>query len=302
MIRFLFGLFTIGHFGILSAQPTVPLVKEGASWIIREDAFLSTFPIVNQYYFQGDTNLLGKDYKKLYSTGVDSPLNASFGRLEALMREDSLGRVYAVYANPNYFWGCHQADSIEEFLYFDFGMSPGDTIYVPDSRQVIDSLYYTLDHIDTMLISGLPRRVWNMKRALPFGDDVWIEGIGSIYGLYFTYCEQFEIAWNLTCYFDNQVLYRTDTSRSCKYLLIKETVNRAFTIYPNPTSGVFNIDLSDYHGELTIEVYNSFGQRLFEKMQFSSYFLEIDLDEPPGIYFVTLTNNGVKETIKVMKK
>ncbi len=79
---------------------------------------------------------------------------------------------------------------------------------------------------------------------------------------------------------------------------IEENTTNLFSIYPNPTNGVFNINSNSTITE--IAVYNNLGQLLFtseEKNQVNISSLS------QGIYFVKIKDeNGQTETKKVVKK
>ena len=81
-------------------------------------------------------------------------------------------------------------------------------------------------------------------------------------------------------------------------LSIEENTATLFSIYPNPTNGVLNINSSSTVSEIT--VYNNLGQ-LFLTSEEKNQIDISTLNE--GIYFVKISNqNGQTETKKVIKK
>ena len=77
---------------------------------------------------------------------------------------------------------------------------------------------------------------------------------------------------------------------------IKINDNKAFTIYPNPSTGKILISLNGYIGRTNFIVSNSMGQTILEKEVFSVYGAhELDLtNQPKGIYFLKVeTSNGI---------
>ena len=80
------------------------------------------------------------------------------------------------------------------------------------------------------------------------------------------------------------------------------------SIYPNPSSGNFMVELlnPEYSGEISIEVVNTLGQKVFsslEKVSFADWKKEINLREVgSGIYFLEIkTENVFKKKIIIMK-
>ncbi len=69
-----------------------------------------------------------------------------------------------------------------------------------------------------------------------------------------------------------------------------EASNTEFSVFPNPSSGLFNIELNIQEGE--IEVYNSLGELVLQKTinQNSSFDLS---NQQRGIYFVRVLEKGV---------
>lgn len=100
------------------------------------------------------------------------------------------------------------------------------------------------------------------------------------------------------------------TSNACLPVGVQENLfNNTVNIYPNPTSGVFNVQMSKLADMQMkdIEVYNMLGERIYQSahphIRTSSH-LQIDLSsQPDGIYFVRVnTEKGVvSKKVVVMK-
>ncbi|SRX52324.1 T9SS type A sorting domain-containing protein [Aequorivita sp. CIP111184] len=73
-------------------------------------------------------------------------------------------------------------------------------------------------------------------------------------------------------------------------------------LYPNPTSGNFNIDLGKDYSEINTTITNILGQVVAFERYVNTNTLEVNLQGSPGIYFVNLTTaEGVSETLKIIK-
>ena len=72
-------------------------------------------------------------------------------------------------------------------------------------------------------------------------------------------------------------------------------------IYPNPSKGIFNFDVSSNHIGSTVEVYNYLGQ-IVHKSVFNSNFYAIDLStQSSGIYKVVIKNEETSFSKKLVK-
>jgi hypothetical protein len=82
---------------------------------------------------------------------------------------------------------------------------------------------------------------------------------------------------------------------------VKEVAsNNKLTVYPNPTNGVFTVQLPD-NTEGPVLVYNILGS-LIKQIEHARYQSKVELDlstEKPGIYFVKVNVQGKEQTIKV---
>lgn len=68
-------------------------------------------------------------------------------------------------------------------------------------------------------------------------------------------------------------------------------------IYPNPSKGVFNIELKDIGKNASLEVFNTMGTRVISQ----PYKSEIDLSsQPKGVYFIKVTDKERMNTSKII--
>ena len=84
------------------------------------------------------------------------------------------------------------------------------------------------------------------------------------------------------------------------------TNNVEFSVYPNPSNGVFNVKLNTESTEnVTLSVKNIVGQTvLTNNINVAGYSREtISLEnQSNGIYFLTIENNNVSKTVKLVKE
>ncbi|MAZ36038.1 MAG: hypothetical protein CL842_01120 [Crocinitomicaceae bacterium] len=85
--------------------------------------------------------------------------------------------------------------------------------------------------------------------------------------------------------------------------VIANEFSQRFSIYPNPTTGVINIDLGENNTAISTTVRNALGQVILTQHFENIDNISLDIDAPIGIYFLTLeTELGESKTIKVIKE
>jgi len=86
-------------------------------------------------------------------------------------------------------------------------------------------------------------------------------------------------------FIDNQVITKTTDD------VVEKLVKEPF-VYPNPTTGVFNVDISRFDNSGLIEVYNIIGKKVFSRTILSSELVVNLINQPKGIYLVKVTIGG----------
>jgi hypothetical protein len=85
----------------------------------------------------------------------------------------------------------------------------------------------------------------------------------------------------------------------------EEPLSDHVLLFPNPSDGVFNVDLSTWDGsDVTIQVYDSRGQRVLHtgtRAGVLPYTVTMPAGIPAGLYFVEVSNDeGEKEVVKMV--
>ncbi len=81
-----------------------------------------------------------------------------------------------------------------------------------------------------------------------------------------------------------------------------------FSVYPNPTTSSFTINLNNHYTNVTVEITNVIGQVVYTLNQKEVSQLTINLNEPKGLYFVRVMAEGsdglteVKQVMKLVKE
>jgi uncharacterized repeat protein (TIGR03803 family) len=95
-----------------------------------------------------------------------------------------------------------------------------------------------------------------------------------------------------------------DTSAVYEILVtgISDPSENKITLYPNPTSGNFTIDLGRIYTEVLLTITRYDGQVIRKENVQNSRIIELALDEPPGLYLVTIREDDREVVIKVVKE
>ncbi len=75
------------------------------------------------------------------------------------------------------------------------------------------------------------------------------------------------------------------------------------SVYPNPSSGKFTVDLGDVYGDIQVSVKNLSGQEIQLLQGVSSQAIEVDLtNHANSIYFIEVKSEKFSQTVKVIKQ
>ncbi len=83
------------------------------------------------------------------------------------------------------------------------------------------------------------------------------------------------------------------------------TVLSSYSLFPNPNNGEFTVIVNPgtMAENAKIEIYNLLGECIYNRAIQHERTLSIDIsDQASGLYFLTITNNTSKETIKMLKR
>ncbi len=76
----------------------------------------------------------------------------------------------------------------------------------------------------------------------------------------------------------------------------------SYEVFPNPTYGIVNVQMTEVPDRTQITLYNSIGQEIFRKNDVG-YQNSFDIsDQPPGVYLMTLQSDGKRIRKKIIKR
>lgn len=199
--------------------------------------------------FQGDTVIGGKTYLKVYKS--QDSLQINWDHVGEL-REDTINHL--VYFHK--FWH-------GEGLIYDFNLEIGDSIYIDNYYINVTDVILICNGIDSVNINGSIRKRFFLysEYSSDYCNDVWIEGIGSIYGLFNSgigagYLGGFSKL--LCCSSNDTIIYMDTTFNTCYidefypkitseyYDTAYLSTNYEFQLQPSDTT---NIDSIYWRGE-----------------------------------------------------
>ncbi|MBK6833970.1 MAG: T9SS type A sorting domain-containing protein [Bacteroidetes bacterium] len=85
--------------------------------------------------------------------------------------------------------------------------------------------------------------------------------------------------------------------------LTNTSFSSSIKVFPNPNNGNFTIDLGSIEESVSVKITDVLGKQISVENFSRSKNLNINLNEPAGVYFVTITNKDNKfARIKVVKQ
>ncbi|MDD2575992.1 MAG: T9SS type A sorting domain-containing protein [Bacteroidales bacterium] len=213
------------------------------------------------YKVEGDTTIGGVDYKLVKKNYPD--INQEWTTAFCL-REDS---------RKWYIIGAYEPYISDEVLLYDFSLEIGDSIY----NAWAQSYSSIIEHGDTVLENGQTRKylILGEDNLPPTMNDMWIEGLGSASCHVELPCFYLNIidacAISLCASNNNELLFTSFPNLNCydsggnfiTSLNKIEQEDNSITLYPNPASKEVNISSESIIN--SIEVFNSFGQRIYQE-------------------------------------
>ncbi len=283
----------------LGAQSYVPFPDSNAVWNVIDPES----PTSNSVYsIGGDSVYNSHTYKKYFKTTDTTYLSTPI--LYALVRQDVPNKkVYGI-----------KAGLASESLLYNFNLSINAYITIDLISKYLPGLPMPTRHLkvidkDSMLVNSQYRKRvvlqnYSSLNPSPYTFDYWVEGIGSLNGVLNpgVICVETSDgppAPTLLCFKQNSALaYQLPYTYRCIYVRSTIGINKLSSenadvrIYPNPSSGVINIELLANNSEAVevtmIDVLGALKKKI--TLQQSS---KIDISNlPGGIYFMQVFQKG----------
>ena len=267
-------------------QDYFPFPDSNAIWNSQYGGYYGTPK--ERFGLIGDTTFNNQDYKKVYHIVDDSTLNFDNMTYFAAIRENVAKQVFV-----------KLIDFEDEILIYDFSLNVGDTMFSNSPFGYLGYGICIITGIDSIELENNQFRRRFIINETSYTQDYWIEGIGSIGGLFHpimdyvigSYCE-------LTCFKDNEtaVYINNPACDKCFCTLLtpvkelekgKEFVN----IYPNPATNEITIEIQKEKGTSTIKIFNLYGKQI-ENRESNSFPVKLNIDYwPNGVYLTWTSQN-----------
>ena len=96
-----------------------------------------------------------------------------------------------------------------------------------------------------------------------------------------------------------------DTSACVAITTVGIEVNsfgQGFTVYPNPSSGPFSIDLGASHADVQLTITDISGKVIQLQQLTQVQIIQLSIENPVGVYFVSIQSGHQKAVVKLIKK
>jgi hypothetical protein len=277
------------------SQDYYPFPDTNAIW--NNESYWSPYKWINRYGIYGDTTIDSHNYKKIYKIENDSTLNINNMTYYAALRENESKKIFLKIPEFDF-----------EFLIYDFSLSVGDTVNTNAPNGYLNWEPCIITAIDTIELENNQQR--RRFKINDWGEyEYWIEGIGSIGGLFHPISDYILGTINkLLCFKHNDTSFYINNPNCDKCFCSLATSieelnvwNSEIKIYPNPTSTILNISTVSEIGELEIKLFNSNGT-LIESRLVRAFPAQIDVKNyPSGIYTLHLTNGQQEQFTRFIK-
>jgi len=250
-------------------------------------------------FISGDTTVGNYTYHKLYRDGhkysnCPPPGFYYYNEYFGAFRQD--------YENKKvYLLGDNELDTIA----YDFNLNIGDTLpptclnwYSPDNY---------VESIDSVLVDENYRKRFWISNEYYQNFISLIEGIGSDHGAFAPFVENWsESSYDLWCvYKDNDTIWNyysngfgCELITSINSLSIKPKIK----IFPNPFKVSTQLKIEGNYNDITLIIYNSFGQKVKEIKNSNNQIIKIERENlVKGLYFIQiLQSNSLIMTEKII--
>jgi hypothetical protein len=273
-----------------------PIPADGAVWLDTEFDDISVMgnSFTQQYEPSGDTIINSIQYTKIRRTGwanyyLIGPCSFNIGRgltndYKGAIRTDKNEQVYFIY----------NGDTTENLIY-DFSVTTGDSVLMDGFYQ---QYYAHIENIDSILIGSDYRKRVTLK-GIFYLDDQWIEGIGSIYGLFATSDRNWEFtSYELTCFKENNIILYKASDSECDRCNIVTSTDDPYNylyinIYPNPIIDKSQIVYPEEIRILKLIVYDLTGRIVYSSTAHDLESIFIDRENlSQGVLLLELIDNN----------
>jgi hypothetical protein len=271
------------------AQNTFSFPDTNAYWNMF-DAVWGNLSVDNPIGVIGDTTINNAQYIKIcQSTDTLFEFQADYPFYCAVREEDS--KYYFVFPNET-----------SEILYYDFTLEVGDTIQYPQNSYIWQPLALKVVGKDSVLIGANYRKRLSLTNidTITTGsspNQIWIEGIGSLFGLRHIQNYTIDGYHATSCLHQNDTLvYLNPQFQACyRWTLVglEENQIQPLKVFPNPATEQISFEvLSDELVNSQFEIVDIKGEIFYNSIINSPSFSVSINNLSPGVYFYDITHSS----------
>ncbi len=261
------------------SQEYVAFPDTNAIWNINHDGYYNHFKL--RFGIYGDTTINNQGYKKVYRIEDDSTLNIFNMTYYASLRENTNKQIFV-----------KLSDFDEEILIYDFSLNIGDTMFSNSPYGYLNYDICVIADIDSIELENNQFR--KRFKISNWGYEYWIEGIGSINGIFHPISEYIIGTWDeLLCFKHNDTAIYLNNSICDKcFCTLSTSINKPIKIndnikyYPNPAGKSITLTHENkiFTGKVTF--YSQSGKKVLS-LNTTDYPIDIS-NLKPGLYFVEI--------------
>jgi len=285
---FLFSLLVVFQ---SKAQNSFPFPDTNAYWNMFSFNWANMY-VENPIGVVGDTTINNTQYVKIcQSTDTLFEFQSNYPFYCAVREEDS--KYYFVFPNET-----------SEILYYDFTLEVGDTIQYPQNSYIWQPLALKVVGKDSVLIGANYRKRLSLTNidTITTGtwqNQVWIEGIGSLFGLRYAHSYVIDNGNATSCFHQNDSLvYLNPDFQACyRWTLVglEENKIQPLKVFPNPANEQISFELlSDELLQSPFEITDMQGKNYLSSTVYSSNFSISTSHFPSGVYFYKILHSSGK--------
>ncbi len=285
------------------------------AWLFANFLFAqtgTTFPVDNAVWTVGYVGFGGPiTFEKFCITGDTLIKSKTYKKIQHFRFTDSM--IYDIKQMPpirddGQKWYISIPDSANEQVLYDFTAKRNDTIttfcYMGLAQNLMPAKV-VVDSIDSIFIYNTYRKRW-VVNSLGGIKDIWVEGIGSLNGLFYPAESSFDNDHFLLCFWEEDTLlyniansypgYETMCDNAPITALPTITATAKFSIYPNPANDWYVLDMSGLKRSkypYSFITFDALGRKVSQIRNIQIGINRFETDGlAPGYYFYHIVSNG----------
>lgn len=203
----------------------------------------------------------------------------------------------------------YKRSGLPEGLIYDFSASLGDTVVVVNQELIPEPLHMVVILEDSLFLEDGWHKMLVLEDENFPGEEIWIEGVGSVSGLVKSCLNAFGSAcgdFDLLCSSDaGLAIYMNPEYPGCWYVSTRISdpeLKDELLVFPNPVHDILNIEgeILQGHGIYTLSIIDHTGRLVIQAEQKAS---SVNVGHlPDGLYILHILTDDTYHTSKIVKR